>query len=45
METPQRFEAEELRRLSLSNLFSLWASVGKANQALETTCHTAGQSR
>ena len=36
MKTQQRFEAEELRRLSLSNLFSLWESVGKANQALET---------
>ena len=35
MKTPQRFEAKELLRLNLSNLFSLWESVGRANEALE----------
>ena len=35
MKNQQRSEAEELRRLNLSNLHSLWESVGDANQALE----------
>ncbi len=36
MKTQQPPEAEDLRRLNLSNLFSLWESVGKANGALES---------
>jgi GNAT superfamily N-acetyltransferase len=35
MKTQQPLEAKDLRRLNLSNLFSLWESVGKANRALE----------
>jgi ribosomal protein S18 acetylase RimI-like enzyme len=35
METQRLSGEEALRRLSLSNLFSLWESVGKANEALE----------
>jgi GNAT superfamily N-acetyltransferase len=36
MQIQQPPEAENLRRLNLSNLFSLWESVGKANGALES---------
>jgi GNAT superfamily N-acetyltransferase len=36
MKTRQPSKAEELRRLNLSNLHSLWESVGEANDALET---------
>jgi ribosomal protein S18 acetylase RimI-like enzyme len=35
MKTQQLFEANDLRRLNLSNLFSLWESVGTVNGALE----------
>jgi GNAT superfamily N-acetyltransferase len=35
MQKQQLPEAKELRHLNLSNLFSLWESVGKANGALE----------
>jgi GNAT superfamily N-acetyltransferase len=35
METQRLSGEEALRRLNLSNLFSLWESVGKANEALE----------
>jgi ribosomal protein S18 acetylase RimI-like enzyme len=36
MKTQQLREARDLRHLNLSNLFSLWESVGKANGALES---------
>lgn len=35
METQELPGEEALRRLNLSNLFSLWESVGRANEALE----------